>query len=399
MRAMKRTRRRICVVTGSRADYGLLRWLMREIRADRRLILQVVATGMHLDPRFGNTAAAIEADGFRIDQRVAMLLGGDDAVAVTKSAGLGVIGMADALADLRPDLMVVLGDRFEILAAVQAALFARIPVAHLHGGELTRGALDDSMRHAITKLAHLHFVAAAAYRDRVVQLGEAPERVFVVGATGNDNFTRLHLLDRASLQRTLGFDLGNADEHPLFLVTYHPATLGDVSPARATAALLEALAAFPAATIIFSGSNADPGHAAITPLIEAFVEKHARAHLVPSLGQRAYLSAMRLATAVIGNSSSGLLEAPVAGTATVNIGPRQDGRLRAGSVIDCAEDAPAIRRAITRAASPAFQRKLREVEIPTAGKDVALRIKNVIATIPLEGLTTKTFHDLPRARR
>jgi GDP/UDP-N,N'-diacetylbacillosamine 2-epimerase (hydrolysing) len=396
---MKRARRRICVVTGSRADFGLLRWLMHEIADDGRLELQVIATGMHLDPRFGATAAAITDAGFTIDRRVPMLQPGDDAVAVTKSTGLGVIGMADALADLRPDLLVLLGDRFEIFAAAQAALFARIPIAHIHGGESTTGALDDSMRHAITKLSHLHFVAAPAYRDRVVQLGEAPARVFTVGAIGNDNFTRLRLMDRPTLQRSLGWDLGDAQANPLFLITYHPATLGQVTPARATAALLTALDHFPDATMIFSGVNADPGHAAITPLVEAFVRRHARARVIPSLGQERYLSAMRAAAVVIGNSSSGLLEAPTARTATVNIGPRQDGRLRASSVIDCTEDATAIRRAITRALSPAFQRHLRKAQSPTAGKNVSRRIKTVLARVRLEGLVNKTFHDLSRKPR
>jgi UDP-hydrolysing UDP-N-acetyl-D-glucosamine 2-epimerase len=389
---MKPARRRICVVTGSRADYGLLRWLMHEIRADRGLTLQVIATGMHLDARFGSTIEAIVADGFTVDRRVEMLVAGDDATATAKSTGLGLIGMADALAQLQPDLMVVLGDRFEIFAAAQAALFARIPVAHIHGGETTVGAFDEAIRHSITKLSHLHFVAAAPYRDRVVQLGEAPSRVFTVGAIGLDNFTRLRLFDRPALQRQLGHPLGD----PLFLVTYHPATLGRLAPARATAALLEALEHFPAATVIFSGANADPGHAAIAPLIESFIAHRpgGRAHLVTSMGQRRYLSAMRAAAVVIGNSSSGLLEAPAAGTATVNIGPRQDGRLRASSVIDCAEDVRDIRRAITRALSPAFRRGLAHIDAPYAGRNVSVKIKNVLKRVRLGGLLQKTFHDL-----
>jgi UDP-hydrolysing UDP-N-acetyl-D-glucosamine 2-epimerase len=288
---------------------------------------------------------------------------------------------------------VILGDRFEIFAAAQAALFARIPVAHIHGGESTSGALDDSMRHAITKLSHLHFVAARKYRDRVVQLGEDPARVFTTGAIGNDAFARLRLMDRTALQRSLGWDLGDAKDNPLFLITYHPATLGKVPPARATAALLTALGRFPHATMIFSGVNADPGHAAITPLVEAFVRRHPRATLTPSLGQERYLNAMRAAAIVIGNSSSGLLEAPTARTATVNIGPRQDGRLRASSVIDCAEDAGAIERAITKALSPVFQRSLGKVKSPTAGQNVSRRIKAVLARVRLEGLVNKTFYD------
>ena len=399
---MKRARRRICVVTGSRAEYGLLRWLMQEIRSDPELTLQVIATGMHLDPRFGNTVDAIVADGFAIDRRVDMLVAGDDAGAISRSTGLGLAGMAKALADLRPDLIVLLGDRFEIFAAAQAALFARIPVAHIHGGETTSGALDEAMRHSITKLSHLHFVAARPYADRVVQLGEAPRRVFCFGAIGMDALARLPVLDRAQLGRALGFGLGE----PLFLVTYHPATLGDLSPARATRALLQALGHFPQATIVFSGVNADPGHAEIGPLIEAFVAGFAArarrsggaAHLVTSMGHQRYLSALRAAAVVVGNSSSGLLEAPAAGTATVNIGPRQDGRLRASSVIDCAEDATAIRRALTRALAPAFRKSLAHIDAPYAGKNVSRQIKNVLKRVRLDqDLLRKRFYDLPRS--
>ncbi len=392
--------RRICVVTGSRADYGLLRWLMTEIAADRRLTLQIVATGMHLDPRFGETASAIEADGFVIDRRVPMLLAGDDGVATAKSTGLGVIGFADTLAELRPDLLVILGDRFEILAAAQAALFARIPVAHLHGGELTLGAFDDAIRHALTKLSHLHFVAAPAYRQRVIQLGEAPDRVFAFGALGNDNFQRLPLLSRRALAASLGFAPGR----PFLLVTYHPATLAaSVAGAEALfSALTATLQSHPDANLLITGSNADPGHGPIARQAAAFVQRwQGRAHLVASLGQVRYLSALGTADVVIGNSSSGLLEAPVAGTPTVNIGDRQKGRLRAASVIDCADDARSIAAAIAQALSPKFRAGLRRQPSPTAGRNVARRIKTVLARVSLAGLTQKGFHDLvssPAAR-
>jgi UDP-hydrolysing UDP-N-acetyl-D-glucosamine 2-epimerase len=389
---MKR-RRRIAVVTGSRADYGLLRWLMHEIQADSALELQVVTTGMHLDRRFGGTEALIRADGFPIAARVEMLLEGDDAAAITKSTGLGLIGFADAFADLAPDVVVVLGDRFEIFAAAQAALFARIPLAHVHGGEVTEGAIDESMRHAITKLSHLHFVAAAPYRDRVIQLGEAPDRVFLVGAPGLDNFRRLTLVDRAALAKDLGIPL----TPPFFVVAYHPATLGALPPARAIAELLGALAAFPEATLLFSGTNADPGNAAITAAVERFVAHRANAHFAPSLGQVRYLSALVAADLVVGNSSSGLLEAPAAKTATVNIGDRQHGRLRASSVIDCAEDADAIRGAIATALSPAFRRGLKHIRSPYAGDHVARRIKTILKRTPLAALARKPFFDLPTA--
>jgi UDP-hydrolysing UDP-N-acetyl-D-glucosamine 2-epimerase len=290
-------------------------------------------------------------------------------------------------------MIVLLGDRFEILAAAQAALFARIPVAHLHGGELSKGAIDDSQRHAITKLSHLHFVAAPAYRQRVLQLGERRDRVFCFGPMAADNFQRLKLLTPQALGRDLALPLGDPDA-PLLLITYHPATLGRITPGRATAALLSALSAHPSAITLFTGSNADPGHAAIAPLIEAFVAKRpGRARLVPSLGQQRYLSALSAAAAVIGNSSSGIIEAPLCGTPTVNLGDRQRGRLRAPSVIDTVETAPAIKRAIAKALSPQFRRRLPRVKRPIAG--VAARIKDVLATVSLTDLVNKRFRDLP----
>jgi UDP-hydrolysing UDP-N-acetyl-D-glucosamine 2-epimerase len=380
-------RRRICVVTGTRADYGLLRWLMAEIRADARLQLQLVATGTHLERAFGATARAIEADGFVIDRRVRLHLSGDSTRDVTRAAGRAVTGIGEAFAQLRPDVVVLLGDRYEALAAAQAALYARIPLAHIHGGETTLGAVDESIRHAITKLAQLHFVAAPEYRRRVIQLGEAPARVFCFGAIGGDNFRRLSLLSRAELARALGITL----PAPLFLVTYHPVTLGAAgySPARATRELLAALDTFPQASFLLCGSNADAGHAAIAPLLQGFAKRHAgRALYTPSLGQLRYLSALRAAAAVVGNSSSGLIEAPLCGTPTVNLGDRQRGRLRAPSVIDCREERDAIARALRRAVRATPRRAA------TAPRDVSGRIKDVLARVPLEGLTTKPFHDL-----
>jgi UDP-N-acetylglucosamine 2-epimerase (non-hydrolysing) len=380
--------RRICVVTGTRAEYGLLRWLMTEIRADARLRLQVVATGTHLERAFGTTARDIEADGFTIDRKVPLRLRGDSPAQVTAAAGRALAGLGAAFAELRPHLVVLLGDRYEALAAAQAALLARIPLAHIHGGETTFGAIDESMRHAITKLAQLHFVAAPPYRRRVLQLGEAASRVFCFGPIGADNFRRLPLLDRPALARALDIPLPG----PLLLVTYHPTTLGRVAPARAVAQLLAALEGFPQASIIFTGANADPGHAAIAPLYRAFIARHpGRAHYFPSLGQLRYLSALRAAAAVVGNSSSGIIEAPLCGTPTVNIGDRQRGRLRAPSVIDCAEERIAITRAISRALGPAFAPA--RTRPPSASRDVSRRIKDVLARVGLEGLTTKTFRD------
>ncbi|MDP3871344.1 MAG: UDP-N-acetylglucosamine 2-epimerase [Methyloversatilis sp.] len=353
-----KTRRRICIVTGSRAEYGLMYWLMKEIAADATLQLQVVATGMHLSPEFGLTYRQIEADGFTIDVRVDMLLSADDEVAITKSLGLGVIGFADAFATLSPDVVVVLGDRFEILAAAQSAMLARIPVAHIHGGETSEGAYDESIRHAITKMSHLHFVAAEPYRKRVIQLGEAPERVFNVGAPGLDHLRRTDVMSRAELEQSLDMTL----KGPLFLVTYHPATLGNVLPEIAMTELLRALQSFPQATVVFTYPNADTGGRALIGCIDRYVAEHpARARAYVSLGQPRYLGLMREADVVIGNSSSGLIEAPALRRATVNIGDRQKGRLKAASVIDADERCKDIVEAIRRALSSDFRAGLDQV--------------------------------------
>jgi UDP-N-acetylglucosamine 2-epimerase (non-hydrolysing) len=347
--------RKVCVVTGSRAEYGLLYWLMRDVADDPALQLQVVATGMHLSPEFGLTYRQIEADGFTIDAKVEMLLSADSPVAVSKALGLGVIGFADALPRLQPDIMVVLGDRFEILAAVQAAMIARIPVAHVHGGETSEGAFDEGIRHAITKMAQLHFVAAEPYRKRVVQLGESPARVFNVGAPGLDHLARTPLLSRDDLASSLSFPLGR----PLFLVTYHPATLGRQSPMEAFGHLLDALRGFPDASMVFTYPNADTGGRALIASIDAFVAQSAgRATAFASLGQQRYLSLMREADVIIGNSSSGLTEAPALCRATVNIGDRQKGRLKASSVIDVEERCEDIVAGIRHALSQGFRDSL-----------------------------------------
>ena len=347
--------RKICVVTGSRAEYGLMRSLLGAIAADPALTLQIVATGMHLSPEFGMTYRSIEEDGFRIDAKVEMLLSADSAVAVTKSLGLGVIGFADAFDRLAPDIVVVLGDRFEILAAAQAAMLACIPIAHIHGGETSEGAFDEGIRHAITKMAQWHFTAAEPYRRRVVQLGEAPDRVFNVGAPGLDILATAKWMDRDELATSLDMELGK----PLFVVTYHPVTLESRSPRDAMMQLLGALEAFPQATIVFTYPNADTGGRALIDCIDQFVARNrSRAKAFVSLGQLRYLSLMREANVVIGNSSSGLTEAPAMKRATVNIGNRQNGRLKASSVIDATDDQASIIDAIEQALSAEFVSRL-----------------------------------------
>jgi UDP-hydrolysing UDP-N-acetyl-D-glucosamine 2-epimerase len=386
-------KRKICVVTGSRAEYGLLRWLMQEIRDDPRLQLQIVVTGMHLAPQFGSTYREIEADGFSIDAKVDMQLTSDTESAVTKAVGIGVIGFADVLQNLHPDLLVVLGDRFEILAAVQAAMLALVPIAHVHGGELTEGAVDDAIRHALTKMSHLHFAAAEPYRRRIIQMGESPDQVFAVGAPGVDNIKRIKPLSRHEFEVAIGMTLGQ----PSFLVTYHPETLGVSPPCSAggLGPLLEALDSFPQSRIVFTSPNADAGGRAISEAIKRYAAaRPERAVFCASLGQKLYFSALAHVDLVIGNSSSGIIEAPAAGVPTVNIGERQKGRLRSASVIDCAPLAPAIVEAVRRALTPEF-RHIAETAVPAYGAgDAAGRIRDIVATFPLDRLARKVFHDL-----
>ncbi len=382
------------MVTGSRAEYGLLFWLLKEIEADPELELQLVVTGMHLSPRFGLTRRVIEDDGFAISEQVDMNLNGDSATDVAKAMARGTAGMAEAMARLRPDLVVVLGDRFEIQPAVVAVVVASIPVAHIHGGELTEGAIDDAMRHAITKMAHLHFVAAEPYRNRVIQMGESPERVFTVGAPGLDNVARLELMDRAALEADLGFPLRDG----FLLVTYHPVTLDTGTQDSAIGELMAALDDFPDRTVLITGVNADPGHDAIARAMTDYAATNPdRVHLATSLGQRRYLSALRHCAAVIGNSSSGIIEAPALGTPTVNVGERQRGRLKASSVIDCEDKRDAIVAAARRALAGRSTAAEGTLPSPYGIPGASARIKEILSSFPLEGLLVKRFHDLPVA--
>lgn len=383
--------KRICVVTGTRAEYGLLRWLMEGIRQSPKLALQVIATGAHLSPEFGLTYRDIEVDGFVIDRKVEMLLSSDTSSGVAKSMGVAMIGFADAFAELRPDLVLVLGDRYEIFSAAAAATIARIPVAHLHGGETTEGAFDEALRHSITKMAHLHFVAAEAYRRRVIQLGEDPARVFLVGGLGIDNMLKLDLLDRAALEAALDFKLGPKN----LLVTFHPATLEQGAAAGQMDELLAALDTLQDTHLIFTMPNADTEGRALSRQVEAYVAKRPNAKVYASLGQLRYLSAIAHVDAVVGNSSSGLAEVPSFRKPTVNIGDRQKGRLKAQSVIDCAPDRESIKAALAEAYSANFQASLGQVVSPYGDGGASQKILHILENHDFSGSLMKAFHDLP----
>ena len=386
-----KNRRKICVVTGTRAEYGLLYWLMKEIEAADDLKLQIIATGMHLSPEFGLTYLQIEQDGFTIDHKIEMLLSSDSPTGIGKSIGLGVIGFADALADLQPDLLVVLGDRFEIFSAVSAAMVARVPVAHLHGGEATEGAFDELIRHSITKMSHLHFTATRAYRNRVIQLGEQPERVFEVGALGIDSIRRLNLLKRNELEKAIDFKLGKRN----LLVTYHPVTLEQETAEEQFGNLLQVLSELEETHLLFTKANADTNGRIINSMIDDYVSSH-RDHAIAytSLGQLRYLSTMQFVDAVVGNSSSGLLEAPSFKIGTVNIGDRQRGRIKAESVIDCSPDSNSIRAAIQEIYTSRFQEKLQQTTNPYGDGGASRKIAKIIRKHPLDDILKKRLFDM-----
>jgi GDP/UDP-N,N'-diacetylbacillosamine 2-epimerase (hydrolysing) len=383
--------RKICVISGTRADYGLLRWVMQGIKDDPELTLQIIATGMHLSPEFGLTYREIEKDGFCIDRKVEMLTSSDTSVGVAKSMGLGLIGFADALHELQPDLILVLGDRFEIFSAVSAALVARIPVAHLHGGELTEGAFDEALRHSITKMSHLHLVAAEDYRRRVIQLGESPERVFLVGGLGLDSIARLALLDRKELESALDFRLGPKN----LLVTFHPVTLDETTAESQMQEVLSALGDLEDTHLIFTMPNADTGGRVLVGMIRTFVAQHVNARAYASLGQLRFLSCLAHVDGVAGNSSSGLLEMPSFKKATINIGDRQRGRLQAASVINCEPIRQDIAEAIEKLYSADFQAGLGQVSSPYGDGGASDRVVEIIKNHALDEIAKKAFHDLP----
>jgi len=383
--------KRICVVTGTRAEYGLLRWVMAGLQAASGLDLQIIVTGAHLAPQFGLTYREIEADGFHIDCKVDMHLASDTSVGVTKSMAVALSGFADALDQLKPDLLVLLGDRYELLVAASAATIARIPIAHLHGGEITEGAFDDAIRHAITKMSHLHFVAAEPYRRRVIQMGEPPENVFNVGGLGIDALGKTELMGRAELEQSLDFCFGPRN----LLVTFHPVTLEPGMAGRQMAELLMALDGLEETHLIFTMPNADTESSKLFEMITDYVARHPRtARAYTSLGHRRYLSCVAQVDGVVGNSSSGLLEVPTFKKGTVNIGNRQQGRLKADSVIDCRPEKESIEGAIRRLYEPDFQASLQQVRSPYGTAGASEKIVQVIESCDAGALLRKRFQDL-----
>ncbi|MEE2023024.1 UDP-N-acetylglucosamine 2-epimerase [Alkalimonas mucilaginosa] len=381
--------KKVAVFTGTRAEYGLLYWLLKDIQADPDLTLQLLVSGMHLSPEFGLTYQQIEQDGFHIDEKIEILLSSDSAVGTAKSMGLGVLGFADALARLNPDVLVILGDRFEALAAAQTAMILRIPVLHLHGGEITEGAYDDAIRHAITKLSYLHATATEQYRQRVIQLGEAPERVVNVGAIGLDHFKRGNFISLQELSTSLNFPLSQ----PYLVVTYHPVTLAEEEPESSFQALLDALEQFSEFKIILTYPNADDGGRRIIPLLEAYAAKQPKRVLaIPSLGHVRYLSAIKHAAAVVGNSSSGIIEVPAMDVPTVNIGMRQKGRLAAKSVIHCDADTASIQKAINTAVKREYKLPDETVYNPYGQGDASQQVIQMLKSLSFKAV--KTFHDV-----
>jgi GDP/UDP-N,N'-diacetylbacillosamine 2-epimerase (hydrolysing) len=383
--------KKICVVTGTRADYGLLYWVLKALRDDADFELKIVASGMHMSPEFGLTYKEIERDGFAIDKKLEILLSSDSEVGISKAMGLGLIGFSEIFSEMRPDLVFLVGDRFEIFSAACAAMVCRIPIAHCHGGETTQGAIDEAIRHSITKMAHLHFTSTEAYRRRVIQLGERPESVYNVGALGVENIRRLKLMDKDALETSLGFIL---DGQVNILVTFHPVTIEHASAGVQFQALLEALDALDGTRVIFTKANADTDGRIINQMIDEYVIKHKNCIAFTSMGQLRYLSALQFVDFVIGNSSSGIIEVPSFKKVTINIGDRQMGRLRAESVIDCVPERAAISAAIEKGLNADVQGRLPEMVNPYDNGNASEKIISVLRGINLQGILKKEFNDL-----
>ena len=382
--------RKICFVTGTRAEYGLLSRLMRLVKEDNNLRLQVIATNMHLMPEYGETYKEIEKDGFTIDKKVYMHKPSDNAHGIILSMAEEIQGMNDALSELKPDILVLLGDRYEILVAAQVALIHRVPIAHIHGGEVTEGAFDDAIRHSVTKMSSLHFTSCEEYRHRVIQMGEQPSRVFDVGSLGVENIKAVPLMTKDELEASLDFKI----DTQTILVTYHPVTLGG-DPAKDIREFLNALDQFNDLKVIFTMPNSDTGRDAIALAVENYVEKHSNsAKAYTSLGLRRYLSTLQFVKVAVGNSSSGIIEVPSFGIPTLNIGDRQKGRLASKSVVNCGTSKDEVIAGLKLCLSEEMQKAAKTYENPYAKPDTANLIYQELKNVELAGLNLKTFYDL-----
>ena len=382
--------RKICVITGTRAEYGLLYWLLKEIEADKELQLQVIVTGMHLSPEFGLTYKEIEKE-FKINKKIEMLLSSDTSVGISKSMGLAQISFAESYDELKPDIVIVLGDRYEIFSATSAAMIARIPIAHIHGGEKTEGAFDESIRHSITKMSHLHFTATEEYKNRVIQLGEHPSRVFNVGGMGIENIKRLKLLSKDEFEKSIEFKLNSKN----ILVTFHPVTLENSTAKEQFQQLLDAIDELEDTNIIFTKANSDTDGRVINQMIDEYVTKNSNKSIVfTSLGQLRYLSALQYVDAVVGNSSSGLAEAPSFKIGTINIGDRQKGRIKASSVIDCEPNKDSILKSFEKLYSKEFQETLKTTINPYGDGYASKKIVEILKNVDLKNILKKSFYDL-----
>ena len=384
--------KKVCIVTGTRAEYGLLKPVIDKVHKSADLELQLVVTGMHLSTEFGLTYKEIEEDGYPITSKVEMLLGSDTPVGITKSMGVALIGFADCFDRNKPDIVVVLGDRYEMLEAATAAMIARIPIAHIHGGELTEGLIDEAIRHSITKMSHLHFTATDEYRKRVIQLGESPTTVYNVGAFGVENAKTVHLIQRKELEDMLGIQF----EFPTIMVTYHPVTLENATAKKQFEEILNIIDRHKEISVIFTKANADTDGRIINEMIDDYVNLNIdRCKGYTSLGQRKYLSALQYCDAVVGNSSSGIIEVPSFGIPTVNIGDRQRGRVRAESVIDCGNDRTQIEEALLKALSAEFRNKVANVRNPYEGKKTSEEIVKIIRKAVYDDIDLrKKFYDI-----
>jgi GDP/UDP-N,N'-diacetylbacillosamine 2-epimerase (hydrolysing) len=384
-------KRKICVITGTRAEFGLLSHLLTLLKKDSFFELQIIATGMHLSPEFGYTLEEIEEHGFKVNRKIEILISSDTSIGVSKSMGLAQISFAEAFDEMKPDMVLVLGDRYEIFAAVSAAMVSCIPIAHLNGGERTEGAIDEAIRHSITKMSHLHFTGTEEYRNRVIQLGEMPDRVFNTGDISIDGTKKMKLLTKEEFESSINFKLNKRN----ILVTYHPVTLEGGSATKQFEELLLAIDNLQDTNIIITNPNSDMEGRKIIKMIDEYVsENNHKAVSFASLGYLRYLSALQYVDAVVGNSSSGIAEVPSFKIATINIGNRQKGRIMADSIINCSPDKISINSALTKAYSNDFKGVLRNVENPYGDGNTSERIIEVLKDINIEGLLNKKFYDL-----